>query len=128
MSNPSSVYRRLVARTLSSLFREMKSDCEARGAKLAVIGLPCRAQLSPNAGLERSFAGLDYSDELNIVGEICHDDGIGFADVETSAEDLPPASRDALFYVVHLAPAGHEFIADTIEPFIRSQLLSAPRR
>lgn len=116
------VYRSLVTRTLTSLFGEMKASCEKQGGKFAVMGVPSRAQLCPNAGLERTFNGMDYNEELMLVSGACRTNNISFLNCETLAEQLPIDGRDALYYAVHLTPGGQQFLADCAEPFIQRQL------
>ena len=120
-------YRALISRTLTSLFDEMRSQCKDSGAQFVVVSLPVRAQLCPATGMETSFAGIDYPQELKIVSSACREKGISFLDTESAAERLQYHDREALFYSVHLRPEGHEFMAQQLKPFIQAQLLGASR-
>lgn len=119
---PNSMYRQLIHRTLSSLFTEMRKESAANGAGFAVMSLPVRSQLCPLIGMETSFGGIDYAQELDGVQKICTKESIPYLDVEKTAESLPLQQREALFYAVHLAPAGQEFLSREVTPFLKEQL------
>jgi len=119
---PNSMYRQLIQRTLNSLFTEMRKESAANGAGFAVMSLPVRSQLCPLIGMETSFGGIDYAQELDGVQQICATESIPYLNIEKAAETLPLQQRESLFYVVHLAPAGQEFIARAVTPFLRQQL------
>jgi hypothetical protein len=116
------LYTELIVRTLDSLFHEIKTSCAKNNAHVAVIALPSRAQLCPHSGLERTFANMDYSQEIAIVSSVCHQNNIGFFDCESAAEQLPMNFRDEMYYTVHLTPNGQNFIADSVQPFVKAQL------
>ena len=115
-------YRGLITRTLGSLFDEMRANCKDRGAQFVVVSLPVRAQLCPATGMETSFAGIDYPQELKIVSDVCKQKGISYCNSEAAAEQLQYHDREALFYSVHLRPEGHQFMAKQLQPFLQSQL------
>lgn len=121
-------YTKLVRGTLNSLFSEMRTTCEQNGANLAVVSLPVRAELCPLPGSERAFGTIDYPQELSAVKTICRDNSIPYLNVEAAAESLRQQDRESLFYVVHLAPAGHQYLAHQIEPFVRQHLLDASKK
>jgi lysophospholipase L1-like esterase len=121
---PDTPYAKIVSTTLSSIVAEMKGECEKNGAKFAIVSLPVRAQLCPLIGMETAFGTIDYPQELDAVSKICAAQNIPYFDVEAAAEKLPPAKRESLFYVVHLAPQGHEFIANQIAPFVKAQFVN----
>lgn len=122
-----STYQQLINRTLASLFIEMRSVCNANGARFAVAAMPVRAQLAPLNGTETHFNGITYQDELALVQTICKQNSIALVNVEAEAEQLPLQKRESLFYVVHLAPDGQQFLAKVIAPFLKEQLDSGYR-
>lgn len=122
---PETSYTKMVTHTLESLMTEMRAECSKSGARFAVVSLPVRAQLCPLIGMETAFGTIDYPQELDAVEKICTKNKIPFLNVEAVAEStLTMPEREALYYVVHLAPDGHEFIARQIEPFIKDQFNS----
>jgi hypothetical protein len=119
---PGDLYLQLVSRTLASLFDEMRKTCAGRNCDFAVVCVPARAQLCPLPGSDTAFNGINYSDELDIVHSICSNGAIPCCDVEAEAERLPEDARPGLFYAAHLRPEGQQFIADSVQPFVRKLL------
>jgi lysophospholipase L1-like esterase len=120
---PETSYTKVITHTLGSLITEMRAESVKGGAKFAVMALPVRAQLSPLIGMETAFGTIDYPQELDAVEKICSANNIPYVDVEAAAEtSLPLQKRDSLFYVVHLSPEGHQFIARQIAPLVKEQL------
>jgi hypothetical protein len=116
------VYQKIVVQTMASLLQEMKKQCSENGAKLAVVTLPSRAVLAPAFGMEDSFGGIDYPQEIAIVKDITGKLQVPMLDCESKAEELPQNKRLELFYTVHLTPAGQQFLADNIQPFLAEQV------
>jgi lysophospholipase L1-like esterase len=116
------IYVDLMSRTMGSLLREMKSECENHGARFAMVTMPCRAALCPTANLETAFFNMTYQDEINILQKLCSDENIPFIDAETEAAKLKQADQLSLFYAVHLRAPGHVFLAKQLEPFLAESI------
>jgi lysophospholipase L1-like esterase len=122
---PVTSYTQVISKTLQSLMTEMRAECTKSGAKFAVVSLPVRAELCPLIGMETAFGTINYAQELDAVQKICTTQKIPYLNLEAAAEtSLPLQKRESLFYVVHLAPEGHQFIARKIAPFIKEQFAS----
>jgi hypothetical protein len=111
-------YIELMARTLSSLFDEMRNDCKHAGAKFVIATSLCRSQLSPYPGMVTTCSGFNYPEELVIVRRICAQNKIQLIDCEAKALQLPKETRPSLFYAVHLTPSGHKFVATQLLPYL----------
>lgn len=109
-------YQMFIDITLASLLREMDRACTAGGAKFAVVGLPVRSALSVKEGMTTSFNGIDYNDELIMLDSICKDKAIPFINIHQSAKSLNEQNRDDLFFLVHLKPHGHDYVAGQLAP------------
>jgi hypothetical protein len=49
---------------------------------------------------------------------ICKEKGIPYFNIHESAKLLSDSSREDLFYLIHLKPQGHDFVAKEIAPHI----------
>lgn len=116
---PETTYTKVIVQTLDSILVEMRNECTAHGAKFAVALMPVRAQVCPLIGQERAFGDIDYTQEINAMRKIFTRENIPFVNIETTAEQLPPQKQESLFYIVHLAPPGHAFVADQMAPFLK---------
>jgi hypothetical protein len=123
-ANGNTAYIQMLSRTMRSLLARMNADCAQNGAKFAVVFLPCRAEASPAPGLENSFFNITYSDEVRMVQQGCDTEKIPTLNGEVAIEQIPPAKRPGLFFLVHMNREGHKFFADQLYPFIR-QLVPA---
>lgn len=115
-------YATLIRNTLSGLFEEMRRECSLSGAKFVVVTLPVRAALCPMPAMETAFFNIDYGQEIQMVTDICRQQRISMLDCQTIASKLNPSEQLSLFYMVHLTPHGHDFMMDTLYPFLKSQM------
>jgi hypothetical protein len=120
-------YVDLMKRTMDSLIASMKEQCSEHAAELCVFAVPCRAQLSPTAGMETSFFNISYNDEVTIINDICQREHVPVFNGEAAAESLPAKERPAMFYLMHLNAKGHEFIADKLYPFLSERVQNHDR-
>jgi len=116
------VYQKIVVQTMASLLAEMKKQCAENGSQLAIVTLPSRAVLAPAFGMEDSFGGIDYPQEIAIIKDITGKLQVPMLDCESIAEELPRNKRLELFYTVHLTPTGQLFLANSIGPFLSTQI------
>ncbi len=117
-----SIYEQLITRTLGSLLYEMKTASNAAGAKFSVVALPVRSALSVRAGMETAFNNYDYDYELAMLKDICSTKNIQFVNVHSDARALDAKERDYLFYLVHLTPRGHDFVARELSPVVKQNM------
>lgn len=111
-------YRQLVERTLGSLLLEMKNESAKTGAKFAVVALPVRSALSLRKGIEDKFCGMNYADELVMLKQVSQSNNIPVIDLQAPATKLSDQDKDYLFYMVHLTPFGHKFVASQLTPAV----------
>ncbi len=111
-------YRELVERTLGSLLFEMKNESAKSGAQFAVVALPVRSALSLRKGIEDKFCGMNYADELNMLKQVSQINNIPVIDLQAPATKLSDQDKDYLFYMVHLTPFGHQFVASQLTPAV----------
>lgn len=116
-------YRSLISRTLGSLLLEMKKESAGVGARFAVVALPVRAALSIRSGMESKFCDMDYNDELRMLEQLCKQDGIPMFNTQNQALGLDEKEKDYLFYLVHLTPRGHKFVASQLAPAVAPLLV-----
>ena len=127
-SSPSDLrknYEYLIMRTLGSLLLAMKNDSAASGARFAIVALPVRSDLAGNQGMPSAFTDYTYNDELKMLQGICQDYQIPLFNLHEQAKPLKAEERDALFYLVHYTPKGHEFVAGKLMPPLRDCLKGA---
>ncbi|MBX9721925.1 MAG: hypothetical protein K2X81_11060, partial [Candidatus Obscuribacterales bacterium] len=117
-----SIYEQLIVRTLGSLLYEMKVASNLSGAKFSVVALPVRSALSVRQGMETAFNNYDYDYELGILKDICAEKEIPFVNVHDAARTLSKEDKDYLFYLVHLTPRGHNFVADQLSPVVKQHM------
>jgi hypothetical protein len=111
-------YQNFIEQTMGSLLEEMNKCSSNSGARFAVIALPVRSALSSKKGVLASFNNIDYNDELIMLEFICKEKGIPYFNIHESAKLLSDSSREDLFYLIHLKPQGHDFVAKEIAPHI----------
>jgi hypothetical protein len=113
-----STYRALVERTLGSLLLEMKNESAKTGAKFGVVALPVRSALSIRQGMEDKFCDMSYADELNMLNKVSQPNNIPVINLQDPAKQLSDQEKDYLFYLVHLTPRGHKFVASQLTPAV----------
>lgn len=113
-----STYRALVERTLGSLLSEMKNEGEKTGARFAVVALPVRSALSIRQGMEDKFCNMSYADELTMLKQVSQPNNIPVINLQEPAKQLSDQEKDFLFYLVHLTPRGHKFVASQLTPAV----------
>ncbi len=112
-------YQELIVRTLGSLIAEMRDAAGAAGAGFAVVAMPVRSALYAKQGMQTSFNDYDYNDELKMLLRVCKEKDIKFLNMHEPAKTLTASERDYLFYLVHLTPKGHEFLASKLTPELK---------
>ena len=117
-ADPSATYRGLIERTLGSLLSEMKNETAKNGGKFAVVALPVRAALSIRNGMEDKFCNMSYGDELTMLNKVSQPYNIPIIDLQEPAKQLSDQEKDYLFYLVHLTPRGHKFVASQLTPAV----------
>ncbi len=123
-----SIYEQLIVRTLGSLLYEMKVASNLSGAKFSVVALPVRSALSVRQGMETAFNNYDYDYELGILKDICGEKEIPFVNVHDAARTLSKEDKDYLFYLVHLTPRGHNFVADQLSPAVKQHMTGSAKK
>jgi hypothetical protein len=118
-------YIGLITRTQASLYAEMLKECTAHKAKLIVIALPSRPTLSPMPCVETEFFHISYPQEIEMISGMLGKLGIPVFDSEKAATTIPKDEVNKLFYSMHLTPAGHEYLARSISPFVHAQMHQA---
>jgi len=115
-------YIKLMSRTLGALISEMDSMCKEHKTKFVVVAMPARLGLDPIPGTESTMYGLDYPGEVEVVRTTCAERGVPFYDMLKPAQaELTQNEKKAMFYSLHLAPAGHKYIADKLTPFLKQE-------
>lgn len=122
-----SIYHDLVVRTLGSLLASMNATCNASGARFAVVAMPVRSALYAKQGMATAFNDFDYNDELEMLQGVCKEKELSLINVHEPAKALSAQSRDYLFYLVHLTPRGHDFVAEQLAPAVESYVAGATR-
>jgi len=120
-----SIFLNLMKNTLEGLLQDMQSDCKKHGAIFCVQALPSRAILSPIAGMDATTYGTSYEGEVESLHDICGKDHIPFVDVLHPATSYTKKEQENLFYSAHLTPAGHNYVATVLEPFLLEQIKTA---
>jgi hypothetical protein len=120
--NGNKTYVELMTHTMDSLLLAMQDECQRNGARMAVLLVPCRAQLSPTPGMETTFFNITYADEIAILKNICAKEHIPCFDGEAAAETVPAADRPGMFYLMHMNAKGHKFLASKLTPFLQEQI------
>ncbi|MBX9688967.1 MAG: SGNH/GDSL hydrolase family protein [Candidatus Obscuribacterales bacterium] len=115
-------YESIISGTLSALLAEMKKTCSAGGARLAVVALPVRSDLSAREGMDTSFNGYAYKDELRILQAASEQNSLPLINIHESAKTLSANEKDNLFYLVHLTPKGHDFVSSRLAPALEKLL------
>lgn len=115
-------YIGLITRTQTSLYAEMLKECQIHKARLVVIALPSRPTLSPMPCVETEFNHISFPQEIAMISEILGKLNVPLFDSEKPATTIPKDEVNKLFYSMHLTPAGHQYLAESILPFIRAQM------
>ena len=121
-ANGNGVYVKLMARTMHSLIAEMQNMCRTHEARLAVLVMPSRAQLSPAPGMEANFYNITYADEINIIEQICAEEHLPMLNAEASFEKIPAKNRSGMFYLMHMNAKGHKALAAPLNAFLLQQM------
>jgi len=118
-------YQQLIVRTLGSLISEMKDTSNNHGAQFAVVALPVRSALSVRKGMETTFNDFDFNDEIKMLQGICSEKKVDFINIHEQAKSLSAKEKDELFFLVHLTPDGHSFVARHLEPVLEPYVSSS---
>jgi hypothetical protein len=111
-------YQQLIVRTLGSLIAEMKTTSNDNGAQFAIVALPVRSALSVRKGMETAFNDFDFNDEVKMLQGICSEKKVDLINIHEQAKNLSAKDKDELFFLVHLTPEGHSFVAKQLKPFV----------
>jgi hypothetical protein len=115
-------YINLMSRTLGALVSEMDSLCKQHKTKFVMVAMPARLGLDPVPGAETTMYGLDYAGEVEVVKATCAERGVPFYNILKPAQaELTNKEKKEMFYSLHLAPAGHKYIADKLTPFLKDE-------
>ena len=122
--NQRALYLSVLDQTFAELLARLNKRCSEGNAKLIVFALPSRSDLLPDVGAAPTMYGVNFQDELQFVRNNCVVQNIPFIDCHESARTISPEEQHKLFFVLHLTPDGHKFIARELSPFLRDSLRS----
>ncbi len=117
-------YLSILDGTFGELVKRLNDRCASQNAKLIVFALPSRSDLLPDVGAAPTLYGVNFDDELQFVKRNCQKQKIPYIDCHESAVAMNSDEQRKLFFVLHLTPDGHKFIAKQLSPMLREFLRS----
>lgn len=108
--------------TFGELLARLKKHCNEKNAKLAVFTLPSRSDLLPDVGAVPALYGVTIQEEIRFIWKSCTAQKVPFVECHDAARYLSPSEQHKLFYVLHLTPDGHKYVADQMKPLVQKML------
>lgn len=104
-------YLTTIEETFQSLLEKMRDASKSKGAELMLVSLPGRCDLLELPEAAQAQFGVTYEQELSILKRACSSSGVSFIDCHNPVKDLGQEKISQMFYVLHLTPSGHQYVA-----------------